>query len=304
MNQLPPAPPLREGILPALWTPTDADGRLLEGDLKKILRFLVANKVHGLMALGSTGEFVQLEPVTRMRALELAVANDGALPVLANISDVRPRVVAELGRFARHCGAAAVSVLPPYFFPLAQADLVEFFVRAGEVAQLPLFLYNFPERVGNRIALETIAAVAERVPVAGFKQSGAEFEYHRALVQLGREKNFVVFTGADTALPAAMALGCTGCVSGLANAVPDLVVEIFNAVKAGQPAAALPAADQMKQLGRLADQLEFPLNIAAIMEARGLPTGQPKSIVSPATQTRYERLVAECQVQFREWKLI
>ena len=304
MNQVPPAARLCEGILPALWTPTDADGRLLESELKDNLRFLVANQVHGLMALGSTGEFVQLEPTTRMRVLEVAVANEGGLPVLANISDVRPRIVAELGRFARRCGAAAVSVLPPYYFPVAQVDLVEFFVRAGEAAQLPLFLYNFPERVGNRITLETIAAVADRVPVAGFKQSGAEFDYHRALVQLGREKNFAVFTGADTALPAAMALGCAGCVSGLANAVPDLMVEVFAAVRTGQLTDTFPAANRMKELGTLADQLEFPLNIAAIMEARGLPTGKPKSIVSPATEARYERLVRECQGRFREWKVI
>src|SRR5947208_1685974 len=93
-------------------------------------------------------------------------------------------VVTYFGQFARASSADAVALLPPHFYPLAQADLVEFFVRAGEAADLPVFLYNFPERTGNRISLETIGSVADRVRLAGVNQSGGEFEYHRALVEL------------------------------------------------------------------------------------------------------------------------
>ena len=295
-------PKLREGIIAALWTPTDAKGRLLVRDMENNLRFICGKNVDGIMALGSTGEFLHLDLTQRKQLLELAVAIAGPVPVIANISDIRPAVVTELGRFARSVGAVAVTSLTPYFYPVAQADLVEFFVRAAQAADLPLFLYNFPERTGTRIELETVAAVADRVPLAGIKQSGAEFEYHRALVALGRERNFAVFTGADTRIPEAMALGVTGCVSGLANAVPDLVVEIFNATKAGAKSDA--TVERMRSVGRLVEGLEFPLNVAAAMEARGLPVGHPKSIVSPSTKARYQHLVSDLRKLFDEWKLI
>jgi 4-hydroxy-tetrahydrodipicolinate synthase len=254
-----------------------------------------------LLALGSTGEFLHLDMPTRKAILDQAVAS--GLPVLANISDIRPKTVAELGQSAKWAGAAAVSILPPYFYPMAQEDLVEFFVRAGEAAQLPVFLYNFPERTGNRIELETVAAVADRIDLAGVKQSGAEFGYHKDLVQLGREKNFVVMTGSDTRLPEAMQMGVTGCVSGLSNAVADLLVAIFAAVKAGDPERAGTAIDQMRKLGTLVEQLEFPLNVAAIMQARGLTPGHPKTIVSVATQRRYQKLVEDFRRLFQEWKI-
>jgi len=293
---------LREGIIAALWTPTDEKGRLLVRDMENNVRFICGKNVDGIMALGSTGEFLHLDLTQRKQLLELAVAIAGPVPVIANISDIRPAVVTDLGRFARTVGAAAVALLTPYFYPVAQDDLVEFFVRAGEAADLPLFLYNFPERTGNRIELETIAAVADRLPLAGIKQSGAEFEYHRALVALGREKNFVVLTGADTRIPEAMALGVTGCISGLANAVPDLVVEIFNATKAGRNSTV--AVERMRTVGTLVERLEFPLNVAAAMEARGLPVGHPKSIISPSTKARYHQLVSDLRQLFDEWKLI
>jgi 4-hydroxy-tetrahydrodipicolinate synthase len=293
-----------EGVFCALWTPTDENGRLLRGELKSGLDFLRQKKVHGLLPLGSTGEFLHLDLPARKKFLEEVMLQADGLRVLANISDIRPGVVAELGRFAREVGAEAVSILPPYFFPVAQADLVEFFVRAGEAAQIPVFLYNFPERTGNRIALETIATVADRIPLAGIKQSGGEFEYHRALVQLGRERNFVVFTGSDTRLPEAMALGVTGCVSGLSNAVPEYVLEIFHAVQAGEPGRAAAAMERMRTIDALVEQLEFPLNVAAIMEARGFSPGHPKSLVAAQTRVRYQKLVGDFRQLFLDWKLV
>ena len=275
----------------------------MTGELSSTIEFICAKGVHAILALGSTGEFVHFELEQRKMLLQEILRHAGTTPVIANISDIRPAAVAELGTLARQCGCGAISLLPPWFFAVAQVDLVEFFVRAAEAAQLPLFLYNFPERTGNRISLETIAAVAARVPLAGVKQSGAEFGYHRELVQLGREKNFVVLTGADTRLAEAMALGVTGCVSGLATVVPEPVLEIFNAVKAGQPEQAAVATQRMSALGALMDRLEFPLNVAAAMAARQRPVGHLKCVVSPTTQARYQELVLEIRRLLNEWNL-
>ncbi|MDA1276870.1 MAG: dihydrodipicolinate synthase family protein [Verrucomicrobia bacterium] len=293
-----------EGILPALWTPTDAEGNLLEAGLRANLKFMVERGIHGILALGSTGEFLHLDQSLKQRVLEITVELAGSIPVIANISDIRPKIVRQQAELARNVGAAAVSVLPPYFFPVNQSDLIEFFVRAGDSARLPLFLYNFPERTGNRIDLETVSAVADRIPLAGIKQSGAEFEYHKDLVALGRKKNFAVVTGSDTRLAEAMGLGVIGCVSGLSNAVPELTVAIYNAVKNGDSALAVEATARMRIVGQLVDKIEFPFNIAAIIEGRRLDAGCPKSIVSEKTRKLHHSLVREFESLFKDWNLI
>jgi 4-hydroxy-tetrahydrodipicolinate synthase len=294
----------REGIIVAVWSPTDEEGRPLTQDLASNIQFIRSKGVHGVMPLGSTGEFLYLDPAQRKRLLGEVLEQAQGLTTVANISDINPRVVADLGRFAYSAGANAVTVLPPYFYPIAQADLVEFFVQASEAAKLPLFLYNFPERTGNRISLETIAAVADRVGLAGVKQSGGEFAYHEALVQLGREKDFVVFTGTDTRIVEAMSLGVAGVVSGLANAVPELVVSVYNGVKGHDPAQAALAGARMRILGTLMDGLEFPLNVRAAVEARGLAVGTAKSVISQSTQARYRQLVQDLKILFKKWDLI
>jgi 4-hydroxy-tetrahydrodipicolinate synthase len=291
------------GIYCALWTPLDASGHLLRSALRANLEFLKLKGVDGVLALGSTGEFLQLEPVLRKEVIETVLEFSGPLRVMMNISDVRPAVVLDLAQFARKNNIPAVSLLPPYFYPMAQVDLVEFFVRAAEASGRRLFLYNFPERTGNRISLDTVAAVADRVPLAGIKQSGNEFGYHKDLAELGRQKGFVVLTGSDTRLPEAMALGVAGCVSGLANAVPDLVVDAFRVASSQTGTAAPVSANRLCELRPRIGEVNFPLDVSACMEARGLEVGACKTIVSKATKDRYARLVSELHALFAEWKL-
>src|SRR5438067_1330850 len=89
------------------------------------------------------------------------------------------------GQVARaSLGLAAVALMPPPFYPVSQADMLAFFLHVADAVGLPVMLYNFPELVGKRIELATIEAFAERAPMCAIKQSGGEFDYHRALIAL------------------------------------------------------------------------------------------------------------------------
>jgi dihydrodipicolinate synthase/N-acetylneuraminate lyase len=293
----------REGVFAALWSPTDPAGNLLTKELAAILELIHHGGAHGIMALGSTGEFLHLDIPTRRQLLTQAVSKGQGLPVIANISDIRPGVAIDLGLFAKDIGCAAAVLLPPYFFPMAQADVAEYFVRIGEAVGLPLWLYNFPERTGIRINPETVAAVAARIPLAGIKQSGAEFGYHAELVKLGQQHNFVAFTGADTNLAAAMAMGVKGCVSGLANVVPELVVAIYDSVVADDASKTAQLTAQLNELAKIIGKLAFPLDVAAAMEARGMPVGAPKCLISAETSKVYQQVVSEARALFQGWGL-
>jgi 4-hydroxy-tetrahydrodipicolinate synthase len=164
-------------------------------------------------------------------------------------------------------------------------------------------LYNFPELTGKRIDLPTIAAFAERAPMCAIKQSGGEFAYHRDLIALGREKGFVVMSGADTRLPDVFALGGAGCIGGLVNIVPELMIAIDRICRQRQPGDHTRAAAAMVEVGRIIEQLTFPLNVAAGLEARGFKPGVPKTIVSEESKRLYAKIVAELVAHFRNHNL-
>jgi 4-hydroxy-tetrahydrodipicolinate synthase len=181
--------------------------------------------------------------------------------------------------------------------------MLEFFLRAAEPVDLPMYLYNFPELTGNRIDLETVEAFADRAKMAGIKQSGAEFAYHKPLIQLGREKNFSVFSGSDTRLPEVFALGAAGAIGGLVNFVPEMMVQIYNAYREGCLDTANEAQKRMVQTGVVVNRLNFPLNVAAGLEARGFDPGDPKTVVSPRSQGIYIAMVHEFRQLFSQWRL-
>jgi 4-hydroxy-tetrahydrodipicolinate synthase len=291
-----------KGILTALWLSTDSEGNVNKDDLATHLSWLKTTGIHGVLALGSTGAFPLMSLDQRKTALNMIAELAAPLPVIANISDIRPGVVAELGRFARALGLPAVAIMPPGFYPSRQEDILAHFLHAADASGLPVFLYNFPELTGTRINMETVAAFADRAPMAGIKQSGCEFAYHKELIALGREKNYVVFSGADTRLPEVFALGAAGCIGGLANMVPEYMVGIYRACREGFGGVS-PAFERLRHIAETVDRLTFPLNVAAGMEARGIPVGEAKTIVSPASQEIYNGIMKDLGRAFAAWGL-
>lgn len=291
----------KKGILTALWLPVDSDGNLLRRELAANLAWLKSKGIHGVLALGSTGEFPQMSIEQRKAALATVAELAAPLPVIANISDMRPRAVAELGRTARELGLPAVAIMAPGFYPSAQDDILEHFLHAADCSQLPVFLYNFPELTGTRINMETVAAFADRANMAGIKQSGGEFEYHKDLIRLGGEKKFVVFSGSDTRLPEVLGLGAVGCIGGLANIVPEYMLHLYNVCREGAPGDVSLAFERVKFTGSVVDRLTFPLNVAAGMAARGAAVGVPKALVSAKSRDVYNGIVRDLGAAFAEW---
>jgi len=291
------------GIFSAQWIPTDAQGRLDRASLATHIAFERRAGISGLLALGSTGEFPHFTVEERKQTLAAIAELAAPLPVMANITDIRPRAAIELGRCAKSLGYSAVALMPPVFFPVSQADILAYFLHVAEAVDLPVMLYNFPELTGKRLDLPTIAAFADRAPMCGIKQSGGEFGYHRELIALGQEKDFAVMSGSDTRLPEVFKLGAAGCTGGLVNIVPELMVHIDRVCRQGQPGDPAVAAAAMVELGKIIDQLTFPLNVAAGLEARGFNPGAPKTIVSEESRRLYAKIVAELVALFQRHNL-
>lgn len=293
----------RSGIIAALWIPTDENGDVKMTALGNHLAWLERQGMHGVLGLGSTGEFARMDLAHRRKVLEAISELSPNMPLIANLSSIRLDDVISLGRDAKALGAVGVALMPPPFFPLDQSDILEFFLRAADGVDLPFYLYNYPEVTGNRIGPEVIRAFADRAPMAGFKQSGDELSYHDELIQLGREKDFSVFTAADPRLGEFLEKGASGCLGGLGNFVPEYMLEIFNAVQEGRSTADLQASVRLAQVGKLLSPLKLPHNVRSGMEARGFDPGAFKTVVSAETLSCYSKTVGAFRRTFAEWKL-
>ena len=287
----------------ALCLPCDAAGNLMQEALGAHLAWLRSKGIHGVLALGSTGEFPLMTLEQRLRALDAVAELAHPLPVIANISDINPSVVEALGSHARSLGLPGVAVMPPSFYPMTGREQLSFFERIAAKVELPVMLYNFPELTGNRISVETVATFAERASMFGIKQSGGEFDYHRELVKIGQEKGFSVFSGADTRLPEVFAIGAKGCIGGLVNFAPEYMLGIFDICRRGAVGDVETLAARMREIGALIDRLSFPVNVGMGLKARGLEAGCSRTHVSPEARRIFNEVASELAGLFKKWGL-
>lgn len=252
----------------------DGGSRLDEGAIEPLARFLVDGGVDGIFALGTTGEGVLLGMEERKTvARRFRDARAGKLIVHCGAQSTAD--TSALASHAAGIGADGVAVIPPPYYLLSDDALVEHFVAAAAAcAPTPFYLYAFAARSGYPLPVAVIERVRERVDnVAGLKVSEAPFERVEPYLGLG----LPVFVGAEKLIPAALAAGAAGAVSGLASAFPDVVAEVL-----ADPDAA--GAKRLEALRGAVERFPFQSALKGVLRARGVPIELDVRAPLPALQ--------------------
>jgi dihydrodipicolinate synthase/N-acetylneuraminate lyase len=237
-----------EGVVAPLFSPLDRRERIVERDLVKLVRYLLARGIHGFLAPSGTGEFFALSAEERRRTVEIVAGEAGGkVPVIAIAGACGTRESLAHAAAARRAGADAVMATPPYYAPVDQRGLVDFFRALAEDGGLPVWLYHQPGETKLTIEPDTVAELARVPGVVGIKVSaGADLlYYHRVVRRLREQPAFRVLMGEDFNCLGAFALGGHGAVATLANILPEEFVGLWKAVKGGDLATARLLQDRI-----------------------------------------------------------
>jgi dihydrodipicolinate synthase/N-acetylneuraminate lyase len=169
---------------------------------------------------GTTGEGILLSLEERRRiARAFRAVLRGVLVVHAGAQTTTD--TAALAADAAELGADAVAVIPPPYFPLDDDALTAHFVAAARAcAPLPFYCYAFTARSGYPLPVDVIRRIGESVDnLAGLKVSESPFERVAPYLELG----LPVLIGNEPLIPAGLAGGAIGTVSGMAAAFPEVV---------------------------------------------------------------------------------
>ncbi len=215
------------GILAALVTPMTADEELDLATLEKTVAFLIGEGLHGLIPLGSTGEFYALSARERHEVLRVTVETAaGRVPVFAGANAGSTRDVVEFSRQAEKLGAAGVMLAAPYYSLPRPEELFEHFRAVNHAIGIPIMLYNYPGRTGVDMTPDFIERLCELPQVRYVKESTGEISRVSTLIRRCGDR-LGVFCGADTAALESFVLGAIGWVGGVANVIPRSHVELY-----------------------------------------------------------------------------
>ena len=260
------------GVLVALVTPMTRDGRVDEPAVERLVEHVVDRGVHGVLALGSTGETASLDEGSRRTVLRAVVAAAaGRVPVLCGVAQSHLAAARAEVDAAASLGADAALVAPPFYYPTDQAGVLAFYRELAAGAPLPLLLYNIPQFTKVTAEPATVATLAREGTIQGIKDSSRDFEYFEGVCLAMRDlERFRVFTGSDTMLLASMAMGGAGTICGAGNVAPDWVVRIYDEYLRGDIAAARASQDRLYELVQAVRDGVFPLAIKAALHMLGI----------------------------------
>ena len=223
------------GVIPPLVTPLLEGAELDRDGLECLLEHVLSAEMAGLFVLGTTGEGPALPPSTRRAVVEetLAIAT-GGVPVFVGVSDASLRDAIAAANHACDAGAAAVVATPPFYFPLSQTEVAEWFEAFASASPLPVMLYNFSALAKTKLAPETVTRLMQCENIIGVKDSDGDMDVFAVFCQLAKSRpDWRVFIGPEHLLSDAVSLGAHGGVAGGANVAPQLFVDFYQAAAAG-----------------------------------------------------------------------
>lgn len=256
-----PAP--LHGVIPPVCTPLDARGEVDTASLARLVSHLLDAGVHGLFALGSTGEVAYLTDAQRATALEAVVkAVDGRVPVLAGAIDTTTARVLDHARAAADLGADALVATAPFYTRTHPREIAAHFRRIRTAVDLPLFAYDIPMAVPSRPSPALVRELAEDGTLAGLKDSSGDGgSLRRLIVELGGRTarrtgpapGFTLLTGSELTVDADLLAGADGVVPGLGNVDPAGYVRLYDAARAGDWERAAAEQERLVALFAMTD---------------------------------------------------
>ncbi|THJ46826.1 4-hydroxy-tetrahydrodipicolinate synthase [Burkholderia sp. LS-044] len=281
-----------KGIVPALITPMTHDEEIDEAGLRTLVDRLIDAGVHGLFVLGTNGEFIALSEAEKLRVARIAVEQSrGRVPVIAGTGAYATRDVIALNARMQEVGVDAVSVITPYFNGATQSELLTHYERIARATTLPVMLYTIPAKAGITLSVDTVRRLAEIPNIRGIKDSGGDFDRLLQLINLRRD-DFAVFTGTDSMILWTLIAGGDGAVAATTNAVPGVVMSIWNNFRAGEIAAARRAQEALRPLRDAFALGTLPVVLKEAAGLLGMPAGPARAPAQPLDAAARERLVS------------
>ena len=272
-----------KGIIPPLTTPFTVNGNVYEAGLRRLVEFQVKKGVHGLFICGTYGSGPIMTTEQRKKVHEIVVdQTKGRITVIAHVGTTSTAQSIELARHAETVGADYIASVSPYYHRHDERAVVQYFDALAKAVDLPVYVYNNPKASGVTITPSFLHHLAE-VGIRGIKDSGFSFiELTHFMLALEDKPDFRFIVGTEALALPALLVGAKGCVSGLANAFPELMVKLWDVFQAGQYKE---AARLQMQVNRARQILHIPTSTNAacyaILKERGIDVGHPKLPILP-----------------------
>jgi 4-hydroxy-tetrahydrodipicolinate synthase len=280
----------------ALVTPFNADGSVDYDGLKKLINYQIDGKVEYLVSLGTTGESATLNKEEKKKIWAYtAEINNGRLPLVAGIGgNDTAAIIAEIKDFD-HAGYDAVLSASPYYNKPTQEGIYQHYKAISESTDLSVLLYNVPGRTASNVSAETTCRLASACSnIIGTKEASGNFDQFNQIMR-DKPEGFLLISGDDPVAMPMIALGASGVISVVGNALPLQLSEMIRLCLKGDFQSALPLHLRLIEFTRLIFAEGNPAGVKAALKYFKVCGDQVRLPLVPASASLTEQIIKEIQ---------
>jgi dihydrodipicolinate synthase/N-acetylneuraminate lyase len=223
------------GVYAAVPTPLCEDESIDYKGLEHLVNFYADSRCHEVVVLGSGGEFPYFTFDERIQIVKAAVkAVQGIIPLLAGSGF---SCLAETKLFLKEAGMLDLDgflVILPTYHPIAFDDVQAFYQGISAISKKPIFYYHYPQMTELCYTPEQLARIFAIDGLAGIKESSLSLPEVRKHLAAMTKENFAVFCGNSFSLSRVLDMGGAGTICQIPSFAPGLVVDCYEAWKAGE----------------------------------------------------------------------
>ena len=261
-----------KGVIPASLSIFDINENLDIEATKEFTKFLLGFDIHGLYLTGSTGEGFLMKSEERMDAVKavMEVAGD-KVPVVVHVGNIGTKRTIELAKQAKEAGATAISSVPPFYWHFNSKQIFNYYKDIAEAVDLPMIIYNVP--LAGMMSAEMIKELSQIENIKGVKYTNTDI-YQIPLIKEAVGEDVMVYGGADELASSNLLVGVDGIVGSFYNLIPDLFVQIDQAIKNNEVGKAYDLQkNAVKIISYLVDGGNMVAGIKAVLREAGINAG-------------------------------
>ncbi len=213
------------GSYTVMVTAFDDNGALNLDEQARFTEWQIQEGIHGLVPLGSTGEFLSLSGEERFELSKCVIDTvAGRIPVILGAGAERTEDVVSNCRMAERLGADGIMIIPPFYCTPTEEELLNHYSIVAEATSLPIMVYNNPSTANIDLTPEIVARLAKISNVQYIKESTLEITRVRDIIELCGER-LQVFGGIMGF--ESFVEGAVGWISVCSNILPSECRDLF-----------------------------------------------------------------------------
>ncbi len=215
-----------------LVTPLTPAGDIDVESTRSLVDYVIDKGVHGILALGSTGEVFCLTDDERKQFAEVAITHaNGRVPVGVGVIHSASDTSAMLARHAAGAGADYIFTTAPYYHPHSAEGIYRHVKYVGDATELPLMIYD--GGAGIEIPLPLLKRMADNIPTLHCAKLFLPYPAKIAQYSVATDGRIQAWAGHDQMNFLMLLYGAHGMTSAASCVVPREQSEIFENVRDG-----------------------------------------------------------------------